>query len=153
MEPLQYTEYISTQEEEEVTQEEYETPEVKEEIVEEEPAEHPDRHLLAQIIDAEAKGEPFEGKVAVGVVVLNRVESSEFPNTVRDVIYEPGQFQPVSNGAINNNPSERSYKAADAALNAERTESLFFYNPAIATSRWLDERETTKVIGNHTFKK
>jgi N-acetylmuramoyl-L-alanine amidase len=112
--------------------------------------------LLARIVRAEAQTEPFEGKVAVASVVLNRVESSQFPNTIKKVIYQPGQFQPVSNGAINKPADKQSIKAVRAALSDLKNiakDSLFFYNPKIATNRWLDTRKTTVVIGQHVFKK
>nr|WP_263327403.1 cell wall hydrolase [Neobacillus sp. Marseille-Q6967] len=112
--------------------------------------------LLARLVRAEAQIEPFEGKVAVACVVLNRVEHPQFPNTIREVIYAPGQFQPVSNGEINKPADEESINAVKAALNEQRQlapGSLFFYNPAIASSRWLDSRATTLVIGQHVFKK
>ncbi|MDF2856246.1 MAG: sleB 1 [Neobacillus sp.] len=112
--------------------------------------------LLARIVRAEAQSEPFEGKVAVACVILNRVESPKFPNTIKDVIYAPGQFQPVRNGAINKPADEESIKAVQAALTDQRNyapDALFFYNPTIATSRWLDTRATTLVVGQHVFKK
>ncbi|MFC0470137.1 cell wall hydrolase [Halalkalibacter kiskunsagensis] len=111
--------------------------------------------LLARIVRAEAQSEPFEGKVAVADVVLNRVESPQFPDTIKEVIYEPGQFQPVANGQINKPADEESIEAVDAVLSDMRNiteESLFFYNPDIATNRWLDSRETAVVIGQHVFK-
>nr|WP_272495785.1 cell wall hydrolase [Bacillus pinisoli] len=111
--------------------------------------------LLARIVRAEAQGEPFEGKVAVATVVLNRLESPKFPNTIKGVIYQRGQFQPVANGKINRPADKESIRAVYAALSDMRhitQNSLFFYNPTIATSRWLDSRQTTVVIGNHVFK-
>jgi N-acetylmuramoyl-L-alanine amidase len=114
-----------------------------------------DIDLLAKIVRAEANTEPFEGQVAVAAVVLNRMESPKFPNTVRDVIYQPGQFQPVANGQINKAADEDAYDAVYAALSEHRDivqDSVFFYNPKIATSRWLDSRSTTAVIGQHVFK-
>ena len=112
--------------------------------------------LLSRLVRAEAETEPFEGKIAVACVVLNRVESSKFPNTIREVIYARGQFQPVQNGEINKPADEESIKAVKAALTEKRNlapGALFFYNPDIATSRWLDTRTTTMVIGQHVFKK
>jgi N-acetylmuramoyl-L-alanine amidase len=113
--------------------------------------------LLARLVRAEAQTEPFEGKIAVACVVLNRVESSQFPDTIKEVIYEPGQFQPVSNGEIHEPADEESIAAVKEALSEKRNivpeSSLFFYNPDIATSRWLDSRATTVVIGQHVFKK
>jgi N-acetylmuramoyl-L-alanine amidase len=111
--------------------------------------------LLARIVRAEAQTEPFEGKVAIADVVLNRVESSKFPDTVKEVIYAPGQFQPVSNGEIHKPADEESVEAVMTALtdNGDIAEdALFFYNPSIATNRWLDSRETAVVIGQHVFK-
>jgi len=111
--------------------------------------------LLARLVRAEAEIEPFQGKVAVACVVLNRVDSPSFPNTIKEVIYEKGQFQPVQNGQINKPADEDSIKAVYEALNENRSVaggSLYFYNPTIATSRWLDSRATTLVIGHHVFK-
>jgi N-acetylmuramoyl-L-alanine amidase len=112
--------------------------------------------LLARIVRAEAQSESFEGKVAVAGVVLNRVDSPKFPDTVKGVIYAPGQFQPVKNGQINKPADKESIKAVHTAL-ANKGDAvngaLFFYNPAIATNRWLDSRPTTVVIGNHVFKR
>lgn len=114
-----------------------------------------DIDLLARIVRAEAQTEPFEGKVAVASVVLNRVDSPKFPNTIRDVIYQRGQFQPVTNGEINKTADKESRRAVYAALSDMRKiakDSLFFYNPDIATNRWLDSRETAVIIGQHVFK-
>jgi len=112
--------------------------------------------LLARLVRAEAQSEPYQGKIAVACVVLNRVDSPSFPNTIREVIYEKGQFQPVRNGEINQPADEESIKAVHEALKEYRNMaagSLYFYNPAIATNRWLDSRATTLVIGQHVFKK
>jgi N-acetylmuramoyl-L-alanine amidase len=113
--------------------------------------------LLARLVRAEAQTESFEGKIAVACVVLNRVKSSLFPDTIKEVIYESGQFQPVSNGEINKPADEESIAAVKEALTEKRNivpeSTLFFYNPDIATSRWLDSRATTVVIGQHVFKK
>ncbi|WP_145616318.1 cell wall hydrolase [Bacillus licheniformis] len=112
--------------------------------------------LMARLVRAEAESEPYAGKVAVAVVVLNRVESSQFPNSIKEVIYQPGQFSPVSNGQINKPADAESVRAVKEALSSGQSSgagSLFFYNPSTATSRWLDSRPTTVVIGNHVFKK
>lgn len=88
--------------------------------------------LLARLVRAEAQTEPLEGKIAVACVVLNRVESPQFPNTIREVIYAPGQFQPVKNGQINKPADEESIQAVKAALTDKREiapGALFFYNP------------------------
>ncbi|KAA0549855.1 LysM peptidoglycan-binding domain-containing protein [Bacillus sp. BGMRC 2118] len=114
-----------------------------------------DFDLLARLVRAEAQTEPFEGKVAVAAVVLNRVDSPKFPDTIRGVIYQKRQFQPVSNGQINRPADEESIRAVEAALSDMRhiaEGSLFFYNPKIATSRWLDKRQTVVAIGQHVFK-
>jgi spore germination cell wall hydrolase CwlJ-like protein len=111
--------------------------------------------LLARLVRAEAQTEPFEGKVAVARVVINRVDSSQFPDTIKEVIYQKGQFQPVSNGEINKPADDESIKAVEAALSTMTNAangSLFFYNPDIATSRWLDSRVTAVIIGQHVFK-
>jgi N-acetylmuramoyl-L-alanine amidase len=113
-----------------------------------------EKDLLARLVEAEAKGEVYAGKVAVAKVVLNRVESEQFPDTVTEVIKQPRQFTPVSNGSITKPASKESIKAVEEAVITEETKgSLFFYNPKIATSRWLDSKETTTIIGNHVFKK
>jgi len=115
-----------------------------------------EKDLLASLVYAEARGEEYEGKVAVAEVVLNRIESEKFPDTLEGVIFQRRQFTPVDNGAINNNADEESRRAVEEALHKDRANglgSLFFYNSKTATNRWLDTRETTKVIGNHTFKK
>ncbi|MDR6999232.1 cell wall hydrolase [Neobacillus niacini] len=115
-----------------------------------------EKDLLARLVRAEAQNEPFNGKVAVACVVLNRVESKKFPNSISSVIYARGQFQPVLNGQINKPTDKESLKAVNEALRSKRDlvgSSLFFYNPKIAQSRWLDTRPTTLVIGRHVFKK
>ncbi|TXC91504.1 LysM peptidoglycan-binding domain-containing protein [Metabacillus litoralis] len=115
--------------------------------------------LLARLVHAEAKGEPYAGKVAVATVVLNRVDSSLFPNTINGVIYQKDQgyyaFSPVKNGAINQ-PADNSAKAAVKEALAFRgmgKGSLYFYNPKTAKSTWITSREVTTVIGNHRFAK
>jgi len=115
-----------------------------------------DRELLAQLVHAEASGEPFKGKVKVAQVVLNRVRSPQFPNTVRHVIMQKGQFSPVANGTIHNTPNSSDYLATDTALHNEKSGdgSLYFFNPKISTDgQWFSSLETTTVIGHHVFKK
>lgn len=112
-----------------------------------------ERDLLARLVRAEAQSEPFAGKVAVADVVLNRVQSGSFPNSISAVINQSGQFSPVSSGIINAPADADSKRAVDQALSQGRSGSLFFYNPATASSRWLDSRPTVKVIGNHVFKR
>lgn len=115
-----------------------------------------DLELLARIINAESRGEPYEGQVAVGAVVLNRVASPDFPNTIREVIYQPNQFTPVTDGQINLIPGSLSYQAARDALSGidPSLGALFFYNPKKArTIDWLSQLETTIIIGDHVFAK
>lgn len=113
-----------------------------------------EKDLLARLVRAEAESEPFAGKVAVAQVVLNRVDSSKFPNSIRGVIYAPGQFDPVRNGSINKAADAESIRAVEEAVTHRNNDnSLFFYNPRTASNRWLDSRPTTKVIGSHVFKK
>ncbi|MFW6306238.1 MAG: cell wall hydrolase [Bacillota bacterium] len=113
-----------------------------------------DVHLLARVIHGESRGEPYEGQVAVGAVVLNRVKSSHFPNTIRDVIYQAKQFSAVGDGQINLTPNSTSYKAAEDAMRGidPSLGALFFYNPKKArTLDWLSTRKTTIIIGDHVF--
>lgn len=112
-----------------------------------------EKQLMAQLVHAEAKGEPYEGKVAVAHVILNRVEDEHFPDTVSEVIYQPGQFQPVANGSINEPPDEESVKAVEEALanRGKNNRSLYFYNPDTSTDTWIFSRQTLEVIGNHVF--
>lgn len=113
--------------------------------------------LLARIVHAESKGEPYLGQVAVAAVILNRVDSPDFPNTLAGVIYQPGAFEPVSNGTINqavpNNASAR--KAAREALNGYDPTGgcLYFFNPNTATSKWIWSKSIVKTIGKHHFAK
>lgn len=113
-----------------------------------------DLFLLARVIFAEARGEPFEGQVAVGAVVLNRVRSPRFPNTIEEVIYQPGQFKPVEDGTINLIPDDTAIKAARLALAGEDPTkgALYFYNPKIAKNGWwFEKREKMAIIGDHIF--
>ncbi|MFR5786047.1 MAG: cell wall hydrolase [Christensenellales bacterium] len=109
--------------------------------------------LLARLIHGEARGEPYVGMVAVGAVVLNRVRSSRFPNTLAGVIYQSGAFDAVSDGQINLAPSEQSRRAARDALNGWDPTGgcLYYYNPATATSPWIWSREVRLTIGDHSF--
>lgn len=114
-----------------------------------------EKDLLAKLVEAEAKAESYKGKVAVAEVVLNRVEHETFPDSIEGVIYQRGQFTPVSNGAINKPASEESKDAVAEALNGSNlvNGALFFWNPDIAPNGWLNSKETVAVIGNHEFKK
>ncbi|MDA2738411.1 cell wall hydrolase [Bacillus cereus group sp. Bc015] len=117
-----------------------------------------DFDLLSRLVEAEAGIEPFEGKIAVANVILNRVESDQFPDTIEAVIYETGQFEPVRNGMINREPSEESKEAVRRALTVNRSlglNSLYFYDPRFSSEKaknWFDTLETTMTIGNHVFK-
>ncbi|MDG5789582.1 cell wall hydrolase [Evansella sp. AB-P1] len=114
-----------------------------------------EKRLLAQLVTAEAKGEPYAGQVAVATVILNRVDSEQFPNTIHDVIHETRQFTPVTTGSINQTATASAIKAVDEALafRGQGSGSLFFYNPAIATNHWIATRDHTITIGNHVFAK
>ncbi len=114
----------------------------------------PNLRLMARTIHAEARGEPYLGKVAVGAVIMNRVRSPEFPNTISAVIYQPWAFTPVMHGIIwNLTPDEESVRAT---LHAHRGwdptyGSLFFYNPAKVTSTWIFSRQVVTRIGKHVY--
>ena len=114
-----------------------------------------DIQLLARAINGEARGEPYEGQVAVGAVILNRVRHSSFPNTIAGVIYEPGAFTAVADGQINVPISEGStvYKAARDALNGwdPTNGCIYYFNPDTATNSWIWSRPLVKVIGKHRF--
>ncbi len=112
-----------------------------------------EKNLLARLVHAEAKGESYEGKVAVAAVVLNRVEHKEFPDTIKDVIYEKNAFEPVQNGSIHESADEEAHKAVQEALESQGNddEMLYFYNPETATSDWIFSRKVIKTIGNHAF--
>lgn len=118
-----------------------------------------DRELLAKLVHAEAKGEPYAGKVAVATVVLNRVDSTEFPDTIKKVIYQVSNghyaFSPVQNGQINQAPSQEARDAVQEALafRGQGKGSLFFYNPVTSTSDWITSRNTLLTIGKHRFAK
>lgn len=114
-------------------------------------------YWLSKIIEAEASGEPFSGKVAVGEVILNRVKSEDFPNTIWEVIFDNKfgiQFEPVANGSIYNTPSAESIKAAKTALDGSNYVSncLYFLNPRIASSNWISKnRQYYTTISQHDF--
>ena len=110
-------------------------------------------NLMAHLIYAEARGEPYTGQVAIGGVVLNRVKSSQFPNTIAGVIYQSGAFTPVQNGQINLEPDTNARKAAQDALNGWDPSygSLYYFNPATATNKWIWSRPHVITIGKHRF--
>jgi N-acetylmuramoyl-L-alanine amidase len=118
-----------------------------------------EKNLMAKLVHAEAKGESYAGKVAVATVILNRVDHAEFPNTVKEVIYEKSNgyyaFTPVQNGTINESADAESMKAVNEALafRGQGQGSIYFYNPETAKSDWIQSREVTVTIGNHRFAK
>ncbi len=112
-----------------------------------------DVQLLARLIYAEARGESYTGQVAVGAVVLNRVKSSSFPNTISAVIYQPYAFTCVNDGQINLKPNQTAINAAKDAMNGWDPSygCLYYYNPKVATSSWIFTRPTVVTIGRHVF--
>ena len=109
--------------------------------------------LLSKAVYAEARGEPYMGQVAIAAVVLNRVKSSSFPNTIAGVIYQPGAFTAVSDGQINLTPDSTARKAAQDALNGWDPTSgcIYYFNPNTATSKWIWSRPRVIEIGKHVF--
>lgn len=109
--------------------------------------------LLARLIYGEARGESYVGQVAVGAVVMNRIKSSSFPNTMSGVIYQSYAFTAVNDGQINLTPNETAKKAAKDAMNGwdPTYGAIYYYNPKTATSSWIFSRTTTVTIGNHVF--
>lgn len=113
-----------------------------------------ERDLLARLIHSEARGENFIGKVAVASVILNRVESPKFPNSISGVVYQPLAFEPVMNGQIHLRPDQEAFKAAKAALKGwdPTRNALYFYNPAkVSPYNWIWSRNTIEKIGEHLF--
>ena len=114
-----------------------------------------DIQLMARAINGEARGEPYQGQVAVGAVILNRVKDSRFPNSIPGVIYQPGAFTAVSDGQINAAISEGStvYKAAQDAMNGWDPTGgcVYYFNPSTATNKWIWSRPLIKTIGKHRF--
>ncbi len=112
-----------------------------------------DLYLLARLISAEARGEPYLGQVAVGAVVLNRVEHPSFPNTISSVVYQPGAFSCLDDGQFDQPISESAYRAAQEALDGSDPSAgaIYYFNPATATSAWIWSRPLIVTIGNHRF--
>ena len=112
-----------------------------------------DISLLARIISAEARGEPYVGQVAVGAVILNRIEHPSFPNTLAGVIYQPGAFSCLNDGGINAEVAESAYRAARDAINGQDPSggAIYYYNPAKSTNQWIFSREVITTIGSHRF--
>lgn len=110
-------------------------------------------NLLSRVIYGEARGEPYTGQVAVAAVVLNRVRSSSFPNSVSGVVYQSGAFDCVSDGQINMTPNDTARKAAQDALNGwdPTYGAIYYFNPSTATNKWIWSRPMTITIGKHRF--
>ena len=128
---------------------------IVEDVVVEDVVVEDDLYWLSRIISAEAKGESIEGQIAVGNVVLNRMKSDEFPDTLKGVIFQKNQFSPVSNGMIYDEPTSESVESAKKVLVGEKVvgdDVLFFYNPnVVGSSSWIWSREVVDTIGNHNF--
>lgn len=109
--------------------------------------------LLARVINGEARGEPYEGQVAVGAVVLNRVDHPSFPNSISGVVYQKGAFTAVDDGQINAQMYASSRRAARDALNGwdPTGGAIYYYNPVTATNKWIRTREVICTIGRHVF--
>ena len=110
-------------------------------------------NLLARIISAEARGEPYEGQVAVGAVILNRVAHPSFPNTLAGVIYPPGAFSCLNDGGVNAAVADSAYNAARDAINGWDPSggAIYYYNPAKSTNQWIFSRPVIVTIGEHRF--
>lgn len=119
-----------------------------------------EKDLLSRLVEAEAKGESYEGKVAVAEVVLNRVDSPKFPDTITNVVYEvvgdAYAFSPVQNGEIKKPASDEAKSAVEDALSSSEerlNQAVYFYNPEIASDEWIRSRQVVKKIDNHVFAK
>lgn len=114
-----------------------------------------DLELLARAVYAEARGESYEGQVAIAAVILNRLKNPNFPKSIAGIIYEPGAFTAVDDGQINMYPDATAFKAAQDAINGwdPTYGALYYWNPATATSQWVWSRPITTRIGNHVFAK
>ena len=112
-----------------------------------------DINLLARVISAESRGEPYIGQVAVGAVILNRIEHPSFPNTLGGVIYQPGAFSALNDGQINEPVADSAYRAARDAINGWDPSggAIYYYNPDKSTNKWIFSRPVITVIGSHRF--
>ena len=110
-------------------------------------------NLLARVIYGEARGEPYSGQVAVGAVVMNRIKSSSFPNTLSGVVYQSGAFDAVKDGQVNLTPNDTARKAAQDAMNGWDPSygAIYYFNPSTATNKWIWSRPMTVTIGKHRF--
>jgi N-acetylmuramoyl-L-alanine amidase len=111
--------------------------------------------LLSKLITGEARGESYEGQVAVAAVVINRVKDPRFPKTIKDVIYQQNAFSVVKDGSINMQPTENAYRAAEEAVYGldPTNKAVYFWNPDIATCQWIRTLDPYMRIGNHVFAK
>ena len=109
--------------------------------------------LLARVVNGEARGEPYEGQVAVAAVILNRVEDDAFPDTISGVVYQNGAFDAVADGQVNLTPNDSCIRAARDALNGwdPTGGAIYYYNPKTATNQWIRTRPIICTIGNHVF--
>ncbi|HWQ41105.1 MAG TPA: spore cortex-lytic enzyme [Desulfosporosinus sp.] len=114
-----------------------------------------DTNLLARCVNAEARGEPYTGQVAVAAVILNRIADPAFPKTVADIIYQPQAFSSVNDGQINLPPSASALRAAQEAVSGTDPSggAVFFFNPAKTKNKYIWSRPQIKQIGNHMFTK
>ena len=112
-----------------------------------------DAALLARLISAEARGEPYIGQVAVGAVVLNRIKHPSFPNSLSGVSYQSGAFSCIDDGQFNEPVADSAYRAANEALNGSDPTggAIYYFNPVTATSKWIWSRPLLLVIGKHRF--
>ena len=110
-------------------------------------------NLLSRVIYGEARGEPYTGQVAVGAVVMNRIKSSSFPNTLSGVVYQSGAFDAVKDGQVNLTPDSTARKAAQDAMNGWDPSygAIYYFNPSTATNKWIWSRPMTVTIGKHRF--
>ena len=110
-------------------------------------------NLISRFVYAESRGEPYTGQVAVGAVVMNRVKSSSFPNTISGVVYQSGAFDAIKDGQINLTPDSTARKAAQDALNGWDPSygAIYYFNPSTATNKWIWSRPMTITIGKHRF--
>ncbi|MGI6498572.1 MAG: spore cortex-lytic enzyme [Oscillospiraceae bacterium] len=112
-----------------------------------------DLYLLAKVISAEARGEPYSGQVAVGAVILNRIKHPSFPSSLSGVVYQPGAFTCMTDGQINQPIADSAYRAAKDAINGSDPSggAIYYFNPVTATSKWIWSRPLITVIGKHRF--
>lgn len=112
-----------------------------------------DYDLLARIISAESRGEPYSGQIAVGAVILNRIEHPSFPDTLSGVIYQKGAFSCLNDGQFYENIADSAYRAAWDAINGIDPSggAIYYYNPAKSTNKWIFSRPVITTIGSHRF--